>query len=95
LDSLFQPTMPVEGREGKEVKCKICNRKADENGYCKSHAKAYGNIIQRYDLWRTVLKISWKEYLSEIANNPLTGQWAKEVAQHLMNCGEKENVAKS
>ena len=74
------------------MKCRICSRKAIENGYCKFHAKAYENIVHEYDSWKRALEISWKEYLSKIAENPLTGQWAKEAAEHLVNSGEKENV---
>jgi len=41
-----------------------------------------------------VLNISWKEYLSEIAKNPLVGAWVKEVAQQLMLDGEQTDVKK-
>jgi len=44
------------------------------------HLKAYENIAKKYDFWRKALKTSWKEYLSEIKQNSLTGEWAKEVA---------------
>jgi hypothetical protein len=43
--------------------------------------KAYENIVKEYAFWRKGLKISWKEYLSEIEKNSLTGEWAKEVAE--------------
>jgi hypothetical protein len=43
--------------------------------------------MERYEAWKKALGISWKEYLNEIVKNPLTGEWAKEVAQHLI---EKE-----
>lgn len=76
------------------MKCKICNREADKE-YCEVHMKAYENIVKKYDSWEKALEISWKEYLSEIAKNPFTGEWAKEVAQHLTKSGEKQNVAKS
>jgi hypothetical protein len=71
------------------LKCKICDKEASENGYCSSHAKAYESIAKKYGLWRKALQVSWKEYLSEIAKNPLTGEWAKEVAQHLAKSGER------
>jgi len=29
------------------------------------------------------MEISWKEYLSEIAKNPLTGEWAREAEQYI------------
>jgi len=48
------------------------------------HAKVRHLIIKRYDGWRKAMNISWKEYLSEIAKNPLTGEWAREVARHLI-----------
>jgi len=72
------------------MKCRICEREAIcESGYCKLHTKAYDNIVKRYDQWKKALEISWKEYLSEIAENPLTGEWAKEVAKSLARNGEK------
>jgi len=49
------------------------------------HLKAYENIVEKYPVWRKALKISWKEYLSEIEQNSLTGEWAKEVANYLIN----------
>jgi hypothetical protein len=77
------------------LKCKICARKASDGEYCKFHARAYKNVAQNYEAWKKARGISWKEYLSEIANNPLTGQWAKETAQQSVNAGEKENVTQS
>jgi hypothetical protein len=34
--------------------------------------------------------VVWKDYLVSIQKNSLTGEWAKEVAKHLMK--EEENV---
>jgi hypothetical protein len=93
MDPVPKPTVSAEKRgEEKGLKCKLCDRKAIENGYCKLHKKAYESVATKYDFWRKALGITWKEYLSEIAKNPLTGQWTKEVAQQLVNVGEKENV---
>ena len=63
--------------------CRICNRKAVEK-YCELHEKAYRSIVQKYEEWKRAMDISWKEYLNEIAKNPYTGSWAKEVAEQLM-----------
>jgi hypothetical protein len=63
--------------------CRICNRKAVEK-YCELHEKAYRSIVQKYENWKRAMDISWKEYLNEIAKNPYTGSWAKEVAEQLM-----------
>lgn len=77
------------------MKCAICSREAIENNYCELHLKAYESIVKKYEHWKKALEISWKEYLSEIAKNPLTGEWAKEVAEYLSKSGEKENVKTS
>ena len=65
------------------MKCRICNREAVEK-YCELHEKAYRSIVQKYDDWKRATDVSWKEYLNEIAENPYTGSWAKEVAKQLM-----------
>ena len=67
------------------MKCKACDREAVERDFCIVHLKAYENIVRKYDCWRNALKISWREYLSEIEQNPLTGEWAKEVANYLIS----------
>jgi cell wall assembly regulator SMI1 len=70
------------------LKCPICGREANEKIYCELHAKAYDSVVKKYDQWKKAMGISWKEYLSKIANNPLTGEWAKEVAEYLIENGE-------
>ncbi|MEM3730655.1 MAG: hypothetical protein QW667_00525 [Candidatus Bathyarchaeia archaeon] len=66
------------------MKCKICSREASEGDYCELHMKAYESIAKKYDVWKKALEFSWKEYLSAIVKNPLTGEWSKEVAEHLL-----------
>ena len=75
------------------MKCKVCSKEVDEKDYCEFHLKAYQNVVEKYDFWKRACEISWKEYLSEIAKNPLTGEWAKEVAEYLAKSGEKQYVA--
>jgi len=88
--------MSVERRaEEKRLKCKACDREAAERGFCMVHLKAYENIVEKFDCWRRALTISWKEYLSEIERNPLTGEWAKEVASYLINNEGTRNVEES
>jgi len=71
------------------LKCKVCSRESDQNSYCELHIKAYENIVKKYESWKKALEISWKEYLSEVAKNPLTGEWAKEVVEYLTKSGER------
>lgn len=66
------------------MKCAICDKEAVLDGYCELHAKAYKNVVEKYEDWKKALNISWKEYLKEIVKNPFTGEWAKEVAEHLI-----------
>ncbi|MEM3824437.1 MAG: hypothetical protein QXH87_05830, partial [Candidatus Bathyarchaeia archaeon] len=77
------------------LKCKICSKDAVESGYCELHVKAYEVVVKKYERWKKALEISWKEYLSEIVKNPLTGEWAREVAEYLIKSGEWENVKES
>jgi hypothetical protein len=66
-------------------KCKACNREAEiEDNYCELHAKAYESLSLEYEKWKRALDISWEDYLNEIIKNPLTGVWAKEVAQLIL-----------
>lgn len=71
--------------ERKKVKCKTCHKEVGVRDFCPFHLKDYENIVKKYDFWRKTSKISWKEYLSKIKQNSLTGEWAKEVASHLVN----------
>ncbi|HVP26951.1 MAG TPA: hypothetical protein VMT26_04730 [Candidatus Bathyarchaeia archaeon] len=77
------------------MKCKICGREASRDRYCELHMKAYENVSKKYGVWKKALDISWKEYLSEIAKNSLTGEWAREVADYLTKSGEKIDVEAS
>jgi hypothetical protein len=70
------------------LKCKICEREEQENGFCPLHAKAYQNIVEKFRTWEASLNITWRDYLGEVQKNSLTGVWAKDVAEHLI---EEEN----
>ena len=52
------------------------------------HSKAYRYILDKFRVWESALNVSWREYLIEIQKNSLTGVWAKEVAEYLI---EEEN----
>lgn len=73
------------------MKCKICGRDAQKNGFCMMHLKAYQNIIDKFDVWKEAIGTIWSQYLLEIQKNSLTGEWAKEVAKYLIK-EENRNV---
>jgi hypothetical protein len=74
--------------EKKPLNCKICKKEAQENNFCTLHQKAHSNLMDSYPIWRKALNISWKEYLSQVAENLSAGDWVKEVAKYLIENGE-------
>lgn len=66
------------------MKCAVCPREALQDSFCELHAKAYENVLKKYEFWKKALNISWEEYLREIAKNPFTGEWAKDVVEYLI-----------
>jgi hypothetical protein len=66
------------------VKCKVCSRDAEEDGFCALHLRAYRSVLEKFDVWRRASGLVWMEYLVEIQKNSLTGGWAKEVIEHLI-----------
>ena len=69
------------------MKCKVCSREAQTqppSKYCELHHKAYANIHEKFEVWKKASIINWRNYLREVARNPLTGIWAKEVAENLL-----------
>jgi hypothetical protein len=73
------------------VKCKICSREAEENGFCPLHLRAYQNVLEKFEQWRKASGLVWVEYLVEIQKNSLTGEWAREVVKQLIK-DENGNV---
>jgi hypothetical protein len=66
------------------MKCKICQKEAAAESYCPIHWQAYRNIKEKYVVWAKATNTQWSQYLVEIQKNSLTGEWAKEVAKHLI-----------
>ena len=70
------------------MKCRVCSREAQsqaQNNYCELHLRAYENLQRKFQDWKKASNIEWKNYLQEVAKNPLTGIWAKEVAESLLS----------
>ena len=68
--------------------CKACGGKSGEREFCPVHLKAFENVVEKYEVWRKALNITWEEYLREIEKHSLTGEWAKEVTAHMLSNGE-------
>jgi len=66
------------------LECKICGKKTTNKDYCVLHEKAYRNLVEKFELWKKALNLSWKDYLNKIVNNSFTGIKAKEVAEALL-----------
>lgn len=79
---------------GASLKCRICGRPVAAAEYCEVHALALRRIRDKYVVWKRALDVSWKQYLNEIVNNPLTGIWAREVAEDIAG-RSNENVEES
>jgi hypothetical protein len=73
------------------MNCKLCNRTAEENGFCPLHSKAYSKVIEKFAVWRAASEVSWMEYLVAIQKNSLTGEWAKDVAKYLIEDETKDD----
>lgn len=68
-----------------EDRCRLCGRRgADGSEYCPYHQRAYANLKGAFERWRHALDIDWEGFLKEASSNPETGEWAKEVAEDLM-----------
>jgi len=70
------------------MSCKICERESVKEGFWEFRYKAKETLADRFDQWRKPLNISWKEYLSQVAENSSAGNWVKEVAKYLIENGE-------
>jgi hypothetical protein len=67
------------------VKCLVCERVAVSD-LCLYHKAAKENIEAAYPRWvKAYGAIEWKEYLDNVKRNVQTGQWAKEIAEFLVN----------
>ncbi len=72
------------------MKCIVCSREAQERGYCALHLQAYHAICEKYQVWVKASDVGWRVYLDQLQKNSLTGEWAKDVAKHLIREEEKD-----
>ena len=68
-----------------ESVCVICEQKNEgQTELCARHKLAFDNLKNAYTIWQNALKIDWQSFLIEVSGNQETGQWAKEVAEHML-----------
>ena len=67
------------------MKCKICRRPAVSKDYCSLHETAYRNLTEKFEQWKKAMGVPWGDYLKKVAENPLTGAKAREVAEALLS----------
>jgi hypothetical protein len=84
VEALRQSVVP--GEEGEEaVKCSICGREG-ESDLCVYHKAAMERVKEAYPRWvKAYGAIEWKDYLDNVKRNFQTGQWAREIAEFLVN----------
>jgi len=95
LEPLLESKVFAKKEKHQKMSCKVCNRAAVEEGFCEWHLLAYRNLTDRFPVWQKAMEITWKDYLSQIAENSSAGNWVKEVAKYLLENGENMNVGKS
>lgn len=77
-----------------DAECSICGRRRRrESEFCLYHEIAKDNLRKAFESWKLSLKIDWPCFLMEIADNPITGEWCKEVANYMINKKYTVNAA--
>ena len=79
------------------MKCPVCWReRIDEGEYCQYHQAALDSIKSTFDDWKKAMeKLSLNEYLKLLSESPGVGEWAQNVAEHMLKVGKKSQRKKS
>jgi hypothetical protein len=71
------------------MKCELCEKET-KSELCRYHAEAKKQVVGAYRSWREAYgSVGWNEYLERLAENPETGQWAKDVARLMLRAPAK------
>lgn len=69
-------------------RCSLCSRsRAEGSQLCRYHQLAYDRLKEAFNSWREALEIDWSGFLTEVLRLPELGEWAREVAENLLNRG--------
>ncbi len=64
--------------------CAICGRAVvNEKKFCHYHQEALDNLQETFEDWREASGIGWEKYLDQLCQIDETGQWVREVAEHI------------
>jgi len=84
METLCQSIMSEEETGETTMKCGICGREATSS-LCKYHEEAREQVNSGYQKWvRAYGQIEMKDYLDKVKRNDHTGQWAKEIAEMVL-----------
>jgi len=66
------------------MKCEICGREG-AFALCRYHEEAKQRVCSGYQQWvKAYGRMEWKDYLDKVKRNDHTGQWAKEIAEMML-----------
>lgn len=68
-----------------EDRCLICHRPRMEGSQlCRYHQQAHDRLMNAFVSWRAALNVDWRGFLEEVLKLPELGEWAREVAENLL-----------
>ena len=68
------------------LRCLICDKLVEDGRLCPIHSKASTNLRKAFKAWKKAYgnRISLKDYLEEIVNQPETGEASRELALKIL-----------
>ena len=65
--------------------CSLCwRRHEDGSEYCTYHLAAQENLLKAFSDWREAIEVEWRDFLVAVVDRPESGEWARDVAIHLL-----------
>lgn len=62
------------------MRCKACNKEANEKGFCVYHHGAYLKVMEAYKMWKRAYgELTWEDFLDRLEKNEYTGQWVRDI----------------
>ncbi|MBS7645470.1 MAG: hypothetical protein QW569_00115 [Candidatus Bathyarchaeia archaeon] len=73
------------------LRCPVCGKLVEEGSFCPLHSRALTNLREAFKVWGKAYggRISLRDYLKEIVEQPETGEASRELALRILK-GEIE-----